>query len=145
MAKIWYNPLIKLLLRSPLHGIASSSIILLTYTGRKSGRRISVPLSFVRDGDDFLIVTFWRRNWWRSLQGGAPVSIRLQGREHPATAEAVTDPEAIQRDFGIYLQNTSYLARHLNVDMDEEDNPDPEALARAAEGRLMVRVRLTPE
>jgi hypothetical protein len=32
------NPVVKMLLRSPLHGIASGNIALLHFRGRKSGR-----------------------------------------------------------------------------------------------------------
>ena len=42
---MWYNPIIKLLLLSPLHGFASKDILLLEYTGRRSGKKITVPLS----------------------------------------------------------------------------------------------------
>jgi hypothetical protein len=138
---MWYDPLIKLMLRSPLHGIASSSILLLTYTGRKSGRRFSVPVSYVWDGNDVLIVTFHRRTWWRSLQGGVPVTVRLKGRDLLAMAEASTDPEVVQRDFATYLKKTPYLERVLKVETDDDDNYLPESLARVSEGRIIVRVR----
>lgn len=138
---MWYDPLIKLMLRSPLHGIASSSILLLTYTGRKSGRRFSAPVSYVWDGDDILIVTFHRRTWWRSLQDGVPVTVRLKGRDLLAMAEASTDPEVVQRDFATYLKKTPYLERVLKVETDDDDNYLPESLARVSEGRIIVRVR----
>lgn len=32
------NPLMEALLRSPLHGLVSDSLLLVTFTGRKSGR-----------------------------------------------------------------------------------------------------------
>lgn len=34
---MWFNPLIIALLRSPLHALMSANMIVLTYTGRKSG------------------------------------------------------------------------------------------------------------
>ena len=43
------NPVVKLLLRSPLHGIASGNITLLHFRGRKSGREFVTPLSYVRE------------------------------------------------------------------------------------------------
>lgn len=138
---MWYNPLIKLLLRSPLHGIASSSLLALTYTGHKSGKRYSVPLSYVKDGDDLLIITFKRRTWWRSLRGGAEVNVRVEGRDRRGVAYTIEEPEAVRGDLAIYLRKLPYLARHLEVEFDEDDNPDPEALARAAEKRVMVRIR----
>ena len=40
-----YNPFVGALLRSPLHGFMSNSTMLLTYTGRKSGKTYTTPVS----------------------------------------------------------------------------------------------------
>ena len=45
------NPLVVAILRSPVHWIASPGLTLLRYTGRKSGRRISMPVGYQLDGD----------------------------------------------------------------------------------------------
>ena len=45
------NVPVQALLQSPMHGIASRHLCLLTYTGRRSGRSFTTPLSFVRTGD----------------------------------------------------------------------------------------------
>jgi len=36
---MWYNTLMSWLLRSPFHGLLSKSTLLVTVTGRKSGRQ----------------------------------------------------------------------------------------------------------
>ena len=38
------NPLLAALLRSPLHRLASKNLMLLTVTGRKSGRTYTLPV-----------------------------------------------------------------------------------------------------
>lgn len=43
---MWYNGIIKVILKTPLHSLISSGVMLLTYTGHKSGRRYSVPISY---------------------------------------------------------------------------------------------------
>lgn len=42
------NPLMKLLLRSPLHGLVSKRLMLLTMTGRKSGKQYSIPVGYTQ-------------------------------------------------------------------------------------------------
>ena len=39
------NPAVCSLLRSPLHGLMSKNTLLLEFTGRKSGRLLSTPIS----------------------------------------------------------------------------------------------------
>ena len=48
------NPGMRLLLRSPLHGITSRNVGILHFTGRSSGRALSTPLSYTREGDDIV-------------------------------------------------------------------------------------------
>jgi deazaflavin-dependent oxidoreductase (nitroreductase family) len=143
---MWYNPAVKLLLRSPLHGLISGGVLLLSYKGRKTGKSYHVPLSYVKDEEDLLILTFKRRTWWRNLKGGAPVSVRYKGQDRKAVAEPVEDDfERIKVGFSKYIENNSYLSRALDVSLDEEGKPDPEELERAAQGRMMVWIRLLDE
>ena len=43
------NPVMKTVLRSPLHRMASKTIALLRFRGQASGREFVTPLSYVRD------------------------------------------------------------------------------------------------
>jgi hypothetical protein len=40
----WWNTVVTGILNSPLHGLLSGSTMLVTCTGRKSGRAITVPV-----------------------------------------------------------------------------------------------------
>src|SRR5919201_997478 len=78
------NPFVSAILRSPLHGLLSTQLMLLTYTGRKSGKRYTIPVGYARDGET--LVVFSSRSWRRNLRGGAPVEVLLQGRRYTGTA-----------------------------------------------------------
>jgi hypothetical protein len=138
---MWYNLIIKILLRSPLHFIVSNAVMLLKYQGRKSGRYYTVPVSYSRDAKDLLVISQRKRSWWRSLVGGAPVEVRLQGHWSDARAEAFTDPEIVAKELALYLEKFSYLAKHMDIEMGEDGKPEPESLLRAAEKRIMVRIK----
>jgi hypothetical protein len=138
---MWYNLIIKILLRSPLHFIVSNAVMLLKYQGRKSGRYYTVPVSYSRDAKDLLVISQRKRSWWRSLVGGAPVEVRLQGHWYDARAEAFTDPEIVAKELALYLEKFSYLAKHMDIEMGEDGKPEPESLLRAAEKRIMVRIK----
>jgi hypothetical protein len=88
------NPLLRGLLRSPLHRVASGSLALLTVTGRSSGRRYSFPVGYRREGEVVTIAVGAprRKRWWRNLTGaGAPVEIRLAGGDYSGHALARGD------------------------------------------------------
>jgi hypothetical protein len=86
------NPVIAGVLRSPLHGVASRHLLLLTLRARRSGRRITIPVGYEEVGANRLKVTVGapeRKRWWRNLQEEAPVSIRLRGRLRTGVARTV--------------------------------------------------------
>jgi hypothetical protein len=83
------NPLMKALLRSPWHGWLSHAMLLLSFYGRKSGKRYTIPLAYVQHNDRIFVLT--HSPWWKNLRGGAPVLMRLQGRSVGGTANIVTD------------------------------------------------------
>ncbi|MBI5053342.1 MAG: nitroreductase family deazaflavin-dependent oxidoreductase [Chloroflexi bacterium] len=92
-----YNPLVRFVLRSPLHPFVSKSILLISFTGRKSGKPYSTPINYAMEGDTITLISKRSRTWWKNLQGGAPVTVIVRGQERCGTAEAVTpdDPTII--------------------------------------------------
>jgi hypothetical protein len=73
-------------LRSPLHPLMSKKYLLLSFTGRKSGKKYTTPMSYIREADSFLMTT--DSPWWKNLRGGAPVTVRVEGHEHEGIGEA---------------------------------------------------------
>ena len=83
------NPFVAAILRSPLHGLLSKQMMLLTYTGRKTRKRYTIPVGYGRDGET--LVVFSSRPWRRNLRGGAPVEVLVRRKHHTGTAEPIED------------------------------------------------------
>jgi deazaflavin-dependent oxidoreductase (nitroreductase family) len=139
---MWFDPLMSAILKSPLHGMLSSSTMLITVRGKRSGRSFTTPVNYVRSGDELITVSFRSRRWWRNLRGGAEVRLRLRGREIEARAVAVEEPAAVADGLAVLVRVSPGYARHLGVAFDASGQPDPAGLARAAEGRVLVRALL---
>ncbi len=71
------NSFVSLLLRSPLHGFVSGNTMLVSVTGRKTGRVVTIPVNYVQEGDILWVLSYRERTWWRNLLTGAPVTLRL--------------------------------------------------------------------
>jgi len=80
---------VKLLLRSPAHGLVSQSMLLIPLAGRKSGRTYATPVDSSQEVDSVSIHT--HASWWKDLNGGAPVTQRLRRRDVRGLAELVAD------------------------------------------------------
>jgi hypothetical protein len=115
------------LLRSSLHRLASGSLLLITYRGRSSGRRFTIPVMYAeREGTLTIFVGHSeRKSWWRNLRGGAEVEVRLRGRRLRGQAAVVGDSGAVE----------TYLVRY----------PRARTTIEAADSPTFVRVTaLTP-
>jgi deazaflavin-dependent oxidoreductase (nitroreductase family) len=135
-----YNPLVVWLLRSPLHGVMSKSTMLLTFTGRKSGRTYATPLNYVRYGDELLVVGSRGHSWWKNLRGGAPVAVRVRGQDMRGEAEAL-EGTAAEEGLLAVLRAVPAYRRHWKVELEEGGRPkDPAALRRIACENALVRV-----
>ncbi|MBV9351443.1 MAG: hypothetical protein JOZ23_07890, partial [Mycobacterium sp.] len=51
------NPIVRLLLRTPFKGVARKQLMVLRFTGRKTGRQYSIPFSAHRIDNDLYALT----------------------------------------------------------------------------------------
>jgi deazaflavin-dependent oxidoreductase (nitroreductase family) len=89
------NVPMRALLRLPFPTPLSGRLMLLSYTGRKTGKAYQQPVSYVQQGDTLL--TPGGGKWKLNLQEGQPVRIRLRGRDVLAQPELIKDPDEIER------------------------------------------------
>ena len=131
----------KAILRSPLHGMVSKTVLLITFTGRKSGKIYTTPVDYSQDGDQVYIFT--HASWWKNLRGGASVTLRIRGREVQGIAEPVAgDKQAIAAGLREHLRKVRSDAKYYEVTFDENGNPKPEDVEKAAQSAVMIRIRL---
>lgn len=75
----------------PFGRVVGRNVAIITYTGRRSGRTISTPVSYRRKGDEFQIAANMpdAKSWWRNFLGdGAPMSVQINGIDHAGHAVA---------------------------------------------------------
>ena len=85
-------------------GLLEGRVAMITYTGRRSGRRHSTPVMYRRSGERVTVQVALAddKSWWRNfLGGGGPVTLQLAGgdrtghafarRTSPGMAEVVVD------------------------------------------------------
>jgi deazaflavin-dependent oxidoreductase (nitroreductase family) len=123
------NRIPALLLRSPLHAPLSRRILLLTFTGRKSGKPYRLPVSYVQVGQTLLLTS--DRPWWKKLHGGVSVHLRLRGQERTAVAEVVTDATRVTELYRTMLPKNPMQSRLLHIKLGQDGQPDEEDVRQA--------------
>lgn len=102
------NVLMRRVLALPFETPISRRLMLLTFTGRKSGRTYRQPVSYVADGD--VLLTPGGGKWKLNLVDGQPISVRLRGRDVLAIPELVGDPVEVERLLGRMMSLNPRLA-----------------------------------
>jgi deazaflavin-dependent oxidoreductase (nitroreductase family) len=129
---------VKFFLRTPFY-IFMGNTMLITVTGRKTGKKYTTPVGFYRDGETLWIISSRDRTWWRNLQGGAKVEMRMRGKDVTGFAEAILDEETVAKQVVEYVRHMPMSAKALGVRV-EKGEPHPEDVARVAKERLFVRI-----
>ncbi len=137
-----YNPIVIWLLRSPLRRFLDKNTMLITVSGRKSGKLYTFPVSYIRDGETLLVISQKDRTWWKNLQGGAGVTVLVQGHTLQARGETYTDTEMAAKILLQILQDVPAYQRILHLPLAANGQPEhPEDLTRIAQDHVIVRLR----
>ncbi len=135
------NPIMKLILRSPLHAIVSKRIMIISFSGRKSGREYSTPVSYFQEGDR--VVCFTHSPWWKNIGDGSAEKVRIQGVDFNGHAVAISgDVEQKVENLTKMLEAVPGDAGFYNVQFDERGVPRREDVERAVQEAVLIRIQL---
>ena len=135
------NVPMRAVLRLPFATPLSANLMLISYTGVKSGKSYLQPVSYARDGE--MLLTPGGGRWTLNLKNGRRVRLRLRGRDVPAHADLVADPAEVERLLGVIAVGNPRAMRYLPIPRDGDGRLDPGALAAAiGHGFRIVRWHL---
>ena len=106
--------------------LLGSPVLLLTTTGRKSGRSRTIPLLYLRDGENFVVVasnggTSGDPAWWLNLKDNPEANVEVGGRKLRVRAEEAEGDERrrlwgrVVRMYGAYQQYQEKTDRRIPV------------------------------
>jgi hypothetical protein len=136
------NPIMRTILRSPLHSILSRQLLLLTFTGLKSGKQYTTPVGYDRDGDRLTLFT--ASPWWKNFESRAPVTVRVRGETLTGQAESSTDPETVARAIQVDLETrgVQFVRRRHRLNLPADGDPSLDDIINAFHGKTLIRIDL---
>ena len=87
------NPAVKFLLGTPLAGSLRRQMMVLNFTGRKSGRQYSVPVSAHRL--DNVLYALASAGWTANFRDGANAEVLWDGKKTTMRGELIRDPATV--------------------------------------------------
>ncbi|WP_433759799.1 nitroreductase/quinone reductase family protein [Nocardia sp. CA-135398] len=134
------DAIVRLILRSPLHPLLSKRLLVITVSGRKTGREYANPVGYAEHEGHLLIGT--AANWRHNLIPNTPVRILLRGTTLQATHEVITDePRAATLYREILTQNPTH-GRFAKIHLDPDGTVNlPTLRAALSRGTAIIRLR----
>jgi hypothetical protein len=138
------NPVMRTLLRSPLHWITSKNIAILHFSGRKSGRKLSTPLSYTQEGSTVRLLSSIDTLWWRNLRGGeTPVNIEIARQRLSGMAMLFEgDSEPLREGVRRFITALPRDAKVYGLQLDEKRKLLESSLVSIAPRLVLVEISL---
>ena len=135
------NPIMIILLKSQIHTVVSKQIMILTFTGRKSGKSYSTPVSYYQENG--VVYCFTHAGWWKNLNGGSEVRLFIRGEERKGNAIPISENRE-EKIIGLSKLLTAVPndARYYDVTFDQQGNLDQNELKRAVDNATMIKIQL---
>jgi len=135
------NPFMRLMLHLPIKRM-QEGLLLLTFTGRRSGTQFILPLSYAEDADGSLLIPGGGA-WKLNLAPGRPIQVRLRGKDTTADSEVIWDSAEIACLLPRLYRDNPQGQDFVGVPIAPDGKPDRAKLEQAIEdGFAIVRLRL---
>ena len=128
-------------LRSPFHGMLSNGMMLITITGRKTGKTYTTPVGYYMEDGTMWVITSRERTWWKNLQGGAKVDLLLKRKPVTGIADVDLDEKSVAARMVEYLHHVPQAAKPMKIRM-EDGKPNQEDVGTTARDRLFVKIKV---
>jgi hypothetical protein len=138
------NPIIKLLLRTPFAGPARDQLMVVNFTGRKSGRPYSLVLSaHVIDG---VLYAMTGAVWKNNFRDGAPAQVLHNGKTTTMRGELITDKAHVADLYARCAEGYGVkpAERAMGLGFRDHQMPTREQFAEAVEELGLRAIRFTP-
>ena len=139
------NPIVVWILRSRLHFLLSSGLMLITVTGRRTGRRYTIPVGYQRQGHSIrvLVSKASRKSWWRNYEQPAPTELRVRGEALEGEARSVppTAPE-FRETVEATFRRIPGLGGQFGISYDRRRGLTDEQWRAVAQDAALVRIDL---
>jgi hypothetical protein len=138
------NPMLSFLLRTPLAGPARKQLMVLSFTGRKTGRPYSIPVSaHVIDNDLYALTG---AGWKQNFRDGAAAQVVYDGKTTAMRGELVRDRAVVSDLFRRCAESygVQRAQRMMGLKFRDKRVPTLDEFAEAVDRLHLAGVRLTP-
>jgi hypothetical protein len=138
------NPILGFLLNTPLLGSLRKQLMVLSFTGRKSGRPYTVPLSAHLIDNDLYALT--GATWKQNFRGGAAALVVYNRKTTEMRGELIRDRATVSDLYKRCAESygVERAQRMIGLKFREQQIPTLDEFAEAVDRMHLAAIRLTP-
>ena len=118
------------LLRRGWMGKMDDFVMVITTTGRKSGKKFTTPIAYQRDGENIIAVNPGNSNWLHNVSASGEAVLEIKRQVIPVAGVVVKEAHERQRIFNLYRQNPATFERLFKVPATAAENELQQAMAK---------------
>ena len=138
------NPTLSLLLRTPLAGPARHQLMVVNFTGHKSGRHYSIPLS--AHLIDNVLYAMTGAQWKYNFRGGATAQVLHDGKTTTMRGELIEDKAHVTDLYWRCVESygVKRAERSMGLGFRDHKMPTRDDFAKAVDELHLTAIRFTP-
>jgi hypothetical protein len=138
------NPILKLVLRTPFSGPARHQLMVVSFSGRKTGRHYSIPLSaHMIDG---ILYAMTGSQWKVNFRDGATAQVLHDGKTTTMRGELIEDKTLVVDLYARCVESygVKRAERTMGLGFRDHQMPTREQFAQAVDELHLRAIRFTP-
>jgi|SRR3954451_4269227 len=138
------NPLVRALLRSPVHAAMDRAVLILHVIGRRTGHRYDIPVSYVQLDGRFVVVT--QHTWRANLRGGADIEVTQARQRRTMHADLDEEPAGVASTLRAVIERIGWQAarRQIGLTVNVGRTPTLTELEQAVRDYQLATITLNP-
>ena len=133
------NPIVRLILKSPIHSLISHQILLFRVVGRRSKRIFEIPASYAHINDSLVCVTLRENLWWKNFKDIETQEIYFKGKKiNKNISINFTDNAFVRDKLKELIEHNPIDAFFAGVKLDKNKVPNSADLDKAAELHTVI-------
>ena len=118
------------LLRRGWMGKMDDFVMVITTTGRKSGKKFTTPIAYQHDGENIIAMNPGNSNWLHNVAASGEAVLEIKRQVIPVSGVVVKEAQERQRIFDLYRQNPATFERLFKVPASAAETELQQAMAK---------------
>lgn len=133
-------PLEKTILKSPLHGLLSGDLAVISFPDHRTGKLLSFSVEYQKEKRFIRIICSRKENCWQKFIFGSPVEILIRGVTYRGWAEIIEDPGEILKEWKVLFRHKPEIARTYGIEESDKGEFEFTMLPEALKNHAILRI-----